>query len=164
MGITEPIRRIKFAEKEVKRYRDDVEGWKKLHDDLQEDCWIWEDLIAKANFIFLRYLKLDHDIQQAILTSVIDYSEETEQEMWTLLRDWLDISRQLIPQVDRLKQSYGSVDGSEDLLRNVKEAEAMLTPDDEFFSGDKLVSLRDRAIEDHRSGETRTLLDDESQS
>ena len=39
--------------------------------------------------------------------------------------------------------------------------QAILTPDDEYFTDDKMVSIRDDAIQAHRTGLTEPFLDHE---
>ena len=65
MSMTQPLARIKYAAKEVGRFSEDIEDWKQEHEKLT-DCWFWEDMIAKANFLFGRIIDLDLDIQEAI--------------------------------------------------------------------------------------------------
>lgn len=85
MSMTQPDNRIAYARRGVERYREDVDDWKRRHDSLATHCWMWEDVVLKANLTF-----------------------------------------------------------------NIRQAKAILTPDDEYFCGDKLVSIRDEAIDAHR--------------
>jgi len=161
MKPSEPLYRIKVVEKDVERYQHDVEEWKQQLDELESKCWVWEELIAKANYLFERFVKLDDDIQRSVLTGELEYDPAVQEEMSALLREWLDVSCCLVPHTDRIAADYGSADGTDELRTNIKAAEAMLTPDDEFFTGEKLVSLRDAAFDEHQRGETRALLEDE---
>lgn len=160
MNATEPLSRLKIVEKELERYQHDVEEWKQLHDELERECWIWEELIAKANYVFERFLKLDSDAQYFTLTGKCEHNAAFQEEMTTLLHDWLDVSRYLILHAARIESDYGSADGADKLRESIKAAESMLTPDEEFFAHDRLVELRDKAFEEHRRGETRMLLED----
>ena len=76
-------------------------------------------------------------------------------------RDWLAVSQQVAPQGERLRAQYGDAEGLDVLKENIREARSILIPDDEFFDPDKLASLRDEAIEAHRSGFTEPLLGNE---
>ena len=39
MPTTRPFIRIEFAEKEVVRFKKDLEDWQRLHEELAADCW-----------------------------------------------------------------------------------------------------------------------------
>jgi len=80
---------------------------------------------------------------------------------WSVPFSGLIVSRQVVPQGERLQEEYGEINGLDALKANVKQAQSSLTPDDQFFDDDKLVSLRDEAIEAHRSGLTEPLLENE---
>ena len=138
-----------------------MDHWKKQHDAIEQDCWVWEDLIAKANFQFGRLLDLDADFQEAILLGRIAFDADREAKIDGLFAGWLKIGEELKAQVDRLRAAYDSVDGSEALESNVKEAKAILTPDDEFFDPDVLGRMADAALEAHRAGLTEVWLPDE---
>jgi hypothetical protein len=161
MSMTQPIERIEYAEKEVGRYRDDVESLKRDHGTLAKECWVWEDLIAKANFIFDRIMHIDVQVQHCLLVGRCRDEEGLQEKLRDLLRAWLAVSLQVIAQGERLERDYGEVEGLDSLRANVQEARSALTPDDEFFAGDNLSALRDEAVEAHRSGLTEPLLENE---
>lgn len=157
MATTQSISRINFAEREVDRYQEDVNAWKPEHDPLNTDFWIWEDLVAKANFIFGRILELDTDIQEGVLTGKFEFDEEADVKVRDLLRQWSEVSVKVLQHVVQLEKLFGDVEGAQVLRANMKQAQSMLTPDSEFFNSEQLVELRDAAIEAHRSGQTEPL-------
>lgn len=159
MPMTQPLDRIRYAAKEVHRFQHDVEDWKSAHDELANDCWVWEDLIARANSLFQRIIQLDAYVREAVLAGQIDFDPETEEKVTNLLKDWLEISLELVPIAERLKTEYGAVEGLTELQDKIGQAKAILTPDPVFFGTDELAKLRDEAIEDHRSGQTEPLLE-----
>ncbi len=161
MSMTQPIERIEYAEKEVGRYKEDVELWRRDHVALVKDCWPWEDAIAKANFIFDRVMHLDIEIQQYILVSRGLDETGLQVKLRDLLGNWLAVSLQVVPHGERLRREYGDAEGLDALKENVRQAQSILTPDDEFFFGDKLSTLRDEAIEAHQLGLTESLLENE---
>ncbi|GAC1342247.1 MAG: hypothetical protein NVSMB14_07040 [Isosphaeraceae bacterium] len=158
MSLTQPISRLKYARKEVVRYREDArEFWKNEHDKPAEDFWPWVDLVAKANVLFGKILELDIGIQELLLVDCIEDDEGLEAGSYELLRDWLEVSLEVSPHVDRLATVYGSVDGALDFRKNVRQAQSILTPDDEYFRNDKLAEPRDKAIDDRQAGRTEPL-------
>jgi hypothetical protein len=159
--MTQPLARIGYAEKEVDRYKVDVRDWKTKHSDLAERCWPWEDLAAKANFLFGRILDLDTDVQEEILAGRMEYDAEFDNKLRGLLREWLEVSEDVLPHLVRLEAEYEVIDGAAQLRDNIEQARAILTPDDQLFRAERLVELRDAAIDAHRRGMTESLLDDE---
>jgi hypothetical protein len=161
MSMTQPIERIEYTEREVGRYKDDVESWKSDHDALATNCWVWEDLIAKASFLFDRIMSIDVQYQQYILMKRGEDELGLGEKLRELLRAWLDVSLQVVARGECLQRDYGHVDGLDALKENVRDAKSILTPDDEFFDPVKLSSIRDEAIKAHRSGLTEPLLGNE---
>lgn len=160
MSKSQPLERIEFAHKEVERYRDDVDDWKQAHDALSNDCWVWEDLIAKASFLYRRMLILDEELQKFLLAEpAADGSLQAA--LRNVLAEWLNTSLLCTGYTDRVRKLHGQVRGAEELIANIKEAQAILTPDDVFFDDPEMWSMRDEAVASHRAGETEPLLDDE---
>lgn len=157
----QPRKRIKYAEKEVARYREDVESSNGDHNSLATDCSVCEDMIAKANFIFDRIIHVDIEIQQYILLQGHLDEADLQEDLRGLLNDWLELSTRVVSDGKRLQEEYGRAEGLETLKDNAREARSILTPDDEFFDHEKLSSLGDEAVEAHRSGLTEPLLEDE---
>lgn len=160
MTIMQPVKRIEYAEREVDRYKGDVQDWKRAHDDLAERCWPWEDLAGKANLIFGQILKLDNDVQADVLTGLIEFDPEMDQRITKVLEEWLKVSCEVFPHLAQLKQEFGHVDGADEMRRNIRQATAILTPDANYFQGDELVRLRDEAVEAYQTGQTEPLFGD----
>jgi len=156
--MTQPRSRIRYAEKEISRFRDDVEDWKRDHHQVQA-CWAYEDLVAKANFLYTRIIDLDQDIRESFLLQGCEFNPELDRDLSNILSNWLAASLEILPHVGALEKEYSGLDGGDDFRRNVKEAQSILTPDSEFFVGDALIELRDQAVDAHRSGLTEPLLD-----
>ena len=124
-------------------------------------CWVWEDLIAKANFLYDRIMHADVRLQQDILVNRGEDEFGLGEKVRVVLRAWLDVSLQVVPRGEGLQGDRGHVEGLEVLKGYVREAQSILTPDDQYFDPEKLASLRDEAIEAHRSGLTGPLLENE---
>ena len=154
MAATQPMLRIKYTENEVVRLRSDAEEWKRDHDALPKDLWVWEDLISRANHLFVRTIELDADIQGSIFRKQMDFDPALDSAVQRLFSDWLKIGVEILPLVERLERDIGTIEGADTFRANLSEAESILTPDDVFFASDELADLRDRAIDDHRAGRT----------
>ena len=158
MKTPQPLDRIEYTEREVGRYKDDVESWQTRPDAPATNGWVWEDSIAKANFLFDRIMRIDFQVQHHIVVERGEVDSGLEEKVRELLRAWLNVSLQVVAQGERLQRERGQADGLDALETNVREATAILTPDDQFFNPDRLASLRDQAIDAHRSGMTEPLL------
>lgn len=154
MAVTRPMSRLKYTETEVHRLRTDVDEWKESHDLLTGDCWVWEDLVAKANHVFVKIIDFDEDVRDSVMNRGLSYDPELNAAIHKLLRDWNSTALQILPQVERLEKDYRSFDGSDEFRRHLTEAKDILTPDHVFFSADQLASMRDQAIEEDRTGLT----------
>ncbi len=157
MTVTQPMSRVRYTENEVNRLRTDVAEWKEEHDALTGDCWVWEDLVVKANHVYARIMKLDEDFRECVLVQGVTYDPELNSAIQKLVKDWHETAAQILLQVDRLERKYKSFEGSAEFRRNFAEVKDILTPDHIFFGGDQLTDLRDRAIEANRYGHTEIL-------
>jgi len=155
MTVSQPLRRIKNAEREVARFRDDVileENWMRQHAELADKCRLLEDLVAKANFLFERIMDLDTEIQESSLSRQCEETTGFQRQVRDLVADWRNTCLQMTPYLDRLAAEYGGIEGAAKLRENLSEARGILTDDREFFAGDELVHARDKAIDDFRAG------------
>ena len=88
MSATQSILRTNFAKREVDQYQEDFNAWQSEQDQGNSSCWVWEDIIAKADFIFGRILELDTDIQEGVLTGKFAFDEAIAGKVHDLLRQW----------------------------------------------------------------------------
>ena len=145
MTMTCALSRVRFAEREVLRYRRDVEDGAKGPDVSAPEGWAWGEVVAKANFLFERIIDLDLGIQELVLADEVDFDPALDTKVRGLLRDWLDVSLRAIPQVEG-----HTVDGADLLRARIAEAQSALRPDGAFFGGHELARLRDEAIDETR--------------
>jgi hypothetical protein len=173
MSMKQSLIRIKFAEKELLRYREDVGDWNEQHDELASDCWIWEDLVAKANFLFERLTCLFADIAKFALECDQQLAEVMRARNLRNLAVWQEVSVRLLAQAMVAERGCGSVEGVE-LLRanNGKATEKLNSPrpvrideNGRIFemSGEQIIlsGLAPeevlKSLEDERCGRTRPL-------
>jgi hypothetical protein len=160
MSYVEAQVRIDYTTREVERYRVDVEDWKRKHDQVVNDLWVWEQLMSKANELFALVVGIDEDIQMLLL-SYADANQEMLGVTRGLMKQWLTVSLVIRDQADRLRSEHGSAKDATELERNIEAAQAMLTPDSEFFDADELAQLCDRAVADNRAGLTEPFFANE---
>ncbi len=133
--------RLHRIEEEIVRYKEAVEGRGHEHTAAPE-----EPLIERAIRIFDELMNLDEDLRAVSLSGapVSEAFEAYEREVLRLVTTWTEVS-------ELLADSEG-VDDTSPFYACVREAQGILTPDDEFFDHDKFIELRDAAIDEHRAG------------
>jgi hypothetical protein len=110
MSLAQPDSRIRLAEKQVARYREDVVDWQSAHDALARSCWPIEDLINNGTHYLRSILRLDAVVREA--TSPPQADIDALLAVRYHLRGWLQISMQVLADVDSLEREYGQVEGA----------------------------------------------------
>lgn len=163
MQRSQPRLKFEFAERAASRFRDDVELWKTDHDAAMNDLWPLQELVEIANRAFEKFNVLDAEVRRSSRAGKIseeDY-ERLDSQIESLFQRWLATSKLLKSDVERLLGSYESVEGAAAFLAHVREVEAMLASDDEFFDHEEIAQLRDAAISAHRRGDVEPMIDDD---
>jgi hypothetical protein len=124
--MTQPFIRIEFAEKDVVRFKEDLEVWKQLHQKLATDCWFWENMAEKINCLFLQITRSEPDIRKL----AEEYKAATAHELYVrnrhVLNAWLDLALRVRREMEWLQGEYGEVSGAELLREHVEIAERKL--------------------------------------
>jgi len=123
---TLPQRKIRVTTKELARLHEDVEDWKIGYEALADDCWIWENLIGRANEAYKSFQKLVASIETEAISGAIEYTEALDAAMTKAYKLWSEVALEMRPQVERLVGIYGNVDGAEELLANFDEGKAIV--------------------------------------
>lgn len=163
MQRSQPLLKFEFAERAAARYRDDVESCRADHEAVANDLWLLQEFLESANRAFERFAALDAEIRRLARGGGIsdENYERLDSRIEALFKKWLTTSRLLKPDVERLLSTSESVEGSAAFLAHVREVEAMLASDDEFFDHEEIANLRDAAIAANRRGEVEPFLDDD---
>ncbi len=160
IAVTKPLRRIWHNERKIARYRRVVERWMLAHRDVEER-WLLEDRIGWANLLFSNLLDLDTDVELYIVENHPHDDEDARylrSRIGSMFKDWLGVSSTTLRNIDKLVQRGIEIKGADTFCNNVRSARQMLTADDIFFDSDKLVQLRDEAIDANRTGRTDELV------
>lgn len=159
MLMTQPEGRINFNRRQVDLYSQEIEGWKETRDTLKEDCRFLEDLSASMNFHYGRIKELDLDIQEHAFIKKVRFPVHVFQGVRGLFSQWLGVAKRLEAECAAHSRDFGTVDDLNELRANIRECCDIVTPDSEFFSGEKLDHLASEAIDEHRAGLTEPLSD-----
>jgi hypothetical protein len=104
------------------------------------------DVLLMVNDLFDELMRLDVELTRKALENPDDEVETIDAR----LEEWLEVSEGI-----RVAAEYEGKPCFDDRLR---QARSMVTPDDEYFTDDKLFDLGERALE---SGDLEPLLDGE---
>jgi hypothetical protein len=126
MPTAQPFIRIELAEKEIVRFREDLEDWKRRHQELAEDCWFWEDMAGKANYVFQQIARSAPYIQKLAEEQNDAVVREVYVRNRHVLKAWLEMAQRVRREMERLESEYGEVSGAESLREHVAEAERKL--------------------------------------
>jgi hypothetical protein len=99
---------------------------------------------------------LDYDVRwrTAVFRGETGYDPAIEERIEAGLRTWLNLTESLLARLEPIR-SWGFRPASLETLRpRIAEVRNMLTPDDEFFEGEELDDLTEKAISEHEAGRT----------
>lgn len=162
MQRSQPLLKFEFAERAASRYRDDVELWRADRDAGASDPWPLQELVEIANRAFEKFNALDAEIRRSSRAGKIsdeDY-ERLDSKIESFFERWLAASRVLKPEIERLQSTQKRAGGAAAFLAHVREVEAMLASDDEFFDHEEIANLRDAAIAAFKRGDVEPMFDD----
>jgi hypothetical protein len=174
MAMTHPLARIEYAQREVVRFRDDVEDWIRRQEEVGAESWVWEDMSAKAIFVFDQITRLESDIRKFAMERDRDLGQELYVRHRQLLANWLDAALQVQREAEQVKSPVGEVGDADMLRKQIEQAQQKLhlprpvatdeaTGDLDESNGDPVRSpgvTRQEvlsALEDERAGQITSL-------
>jgi hypothetical protein len=123
--------RVRLAERQVARYREDVGDWQNEPDALARKCWPIEDMIARGLHYLSSILRLDDMVRdtdgfqdecsEEVEKEVTESVEEAVVAVRFNLREWLELSERILPDVRALELEYGRVEGAEQFREKIDE-------------------------------------------
>jgi hypothetical protein len=138
---------------QLKLYEKRPESWKTNHDEAIH-CLDFENWLAYGVFLFECITRVDERHREAAYANPDSYSEDFDREIRGLYEAWSKAIPDSLEQLAYLEKKGFLVEKADEYRRCCEEARGILTPDNEFFVGDKLVALRDAAINSHLVGDT----------
>ena len=130
-------------------------------------CFDFADLVGQGNCLFESINSLDNDWRTLVYSEVIPFVEPFENRIKKLYEKWLGVSKGVVELYNRIESEFVSrgfdTNPIHELRKAIREVEGMLIDDSEFFSGAKLVDLRDAAIDDLHKGTGLQFLPDSVQ-
>lgn len=140
---------------QAERFVDDVEQWKMLDDQLAEAASELGEILQGGIDLFDHLNDLDERVRRSISRGKMPYSAELNAFIKAVYRRWLSASKGGLEAIEILERHGHGLANAEDFRDRCREATGILTPDCEFFSDQRLVDLRDEALDEHARGDTR---------
>jgi hypothetical protein len=136
-------------QRDVDLYVEISEKWK--HDHAQAmACYGFEDVLAKGASLFSLIVGAEERWRIQVYRDETPYSDRKAAEFLDLIKAWLKPCDTLLGEPRHFEDAGFSVKHSREFRRCVGEAKGIVTPDSEFFSHQRLVEERDRAIDETR--------------
>jgi hypothetical protein len=148
MNLNAQRERIQLFEKEI----DGLEGWKREHNQAME-CFRLEDSLKLGILIYDSLAAIDHYVRNEFLSGAIPFDPEYEDSIRTLFEYWLRPGQKLEKEISALKEIGFVVEGEDKFRKRYEEAKWMLLSASDAFDHEKMIDLRDRAVDSLRSGD-----------
>ncbi len=144
---------LALAQDKARLYREESELWKKDHA-LAMAYYDFQDFLEFGISVFDSITKIDEDWRARVLRHELEYDAAIANRILDVYKTWLEPCAAIERIVPLLEQRFGTVANVAEFRSRCREARGIVTPDEQFFAGDALVSLCDTAIEENRNGET----------
>jgi hypothetical protein len=137
----------------VEDYSRRAERWQVDHEEAMA-CQNLEDLLLVGVSLSFGIDMIDTQWREAMMADQVPYASSDEEEIRDFYRTWLAPAEGMLANIARMEARGYEVKWADQFRRACREARAIFIDDSEFFMGDALVELRDRAIDDYREGRT----------
>jgi hypothetical protein len=144
---------FRHAEMLVKGYNDEADDLQSKHNEAME-CRDCEDFLQLGIDAFDWLMRADTSIRTRVFRGEVPYTKEIDEALWTLLETWRTPCDFALTWAEKQKKRGFHVENLVEFQKCCREVADMLTPDDQFFSHDSLVALRDEALDEHAEGKT----------
>ena len=144
MIVNLPIESVEIAESRT----DHLEQWLSDHKEVQK-CQNCEELIQEVNTLIKYILRIDCELQESYFDGA-PFDDALSKRLIDLVARWYKVACQLDSHANVFEAKSYSVDGSNDLRRNIKEVAAMLAPSEEI-DGD-MIGFMEKSVEEFRAG------------
>jgi len=142
--------RMRFAEERVNFFENDLRDHR-----IAMACVDLECALNDLNILLAELLLLDSQLQDEYFDGK-EYDEALSDRFANLFSRWLSVAEKLIDQADGFENRQHTVLSAEALRLAIREVKSGLAPSGS--ASDAIIELRDRAIEEHRRGETVPML------
>lgn len=136
-----------------------TEQWKQNYTEAMR-CRDFEEWLSIGIETLEHLIRFDEGWRADVLSGELVYDPNQDELITKVLELWLDAARNVESQIAPFERRFGHVEHAARFRECFRMAQSMLTPDELYFTSEKLVAARDQAIDDHRRGATDDLDDD----
>lgn len=147
---------IRKYQKSSKSYE---EKWKTDHEEAMK-CMDFEAIIAFGLSIYQFLNNLDEMWRMNVLKGQMAHDKSVDDVIDKLYRAWSEPCGHLLNSLASFEKAGYEITGADKFRAACREVEGLLTTDNDFFHHDKLLELRDRAIDEHHDGKSIAELID----
>ncbi len=144
---------LSLAQEKTRVYCEESELWKKDHE-LAMAFYNFQDFLDFGVGLFDSITKIDEDWRLRVLKHEGDYNPDFAQALLRVYKQWLEPCAAIEEVLKFFEHRFGRVDNAGEFRSRCREAQGIVTPDENFFVGDGLASLCDLAVDEHQKGET----------
>jgi hypothetical protein len=144
---------LALAQGKVRIYCEESQLWKRDHE-LAMVYYDFQDFLEFGINLFDSINKIDEDWRLKVLKHELEYDSALAETILNLYETWLEPYASIERVLLFFEREFGKVANAAEFRSRLREAQGIVTPDEQFFVGDALVSLCDTAIAENRKGET----------
>lgn len=147
---------IETVKNKVQTYQEESEKWKTGHDQAM-DCLEFELHLLFGNSVYKAINFIDEHVRSIWRNGKKPYCKETDDTIFQLYQQWFGVGKEMEARLLAFEKEGFVVQHSKPFRKALREVSGILQDDAEFFSDEKLVKLRDEAIEQHRRGSCEVM-------
>lgn len=130
----------------------EVEHWNSDHQNAMR-CMEFELLLRHALNLLEQIHRADEKVRALIFRGEMEFDPAFEESLRAQYEAWLKPSPAVLARLERYEGQGFTVECAAEFRMACREVEGIVRDDAAFFSSDKLVQLRDQAIDEHRAGQ-----------
>jgi len=131
------------------------EHWKQDHQEAMR-CFDFEEVLAFGLSLYDYLNRIDEAWRAKVHRQLISYDAEFDRLIEELYRLWLKPCDRILNRLTSFEKHF-EVEGAKEFRAACREVKGLLTPDEEFFSQDRLVRLRDEAVAANLRGDVEEM-------
>jgi hypothetical protein len=148
--------KFRHVREQLSLYEQQSESCMLDHEDAVR-CRDFEELLAIGIALCDLVHRLDEEWRRQVRSGNLQYDPAADSAIQSLYELWFRPCDKLRATLQQLEDRGFTIEGAREFRQRCDEVRGILTPDEEFFAGDALVSLRDKTIDEHRRGETTDI-------
>lgn len=145
--------KLAFVQRRIDLFEQDVEEWKKDHDEANR-CWEFEQMLKFGIEVYNLLIEVDEQVRLEIARSGREFTPKLAENLRGLFQWWLRPCERVEARLAEFEAKFGAgeVEFAAEFRERHREARWMLASAAEAVADDKMVEARDEAIDELRQG------------